>query len=524
MRGFFRFLVGVTFIPLFILFLVITATKTTLLSSSYWKDSFLKSDLYPNISTNIQKLINTDQLDKLYLDSLTPEQLAKLTPAQKQQLQGKTVRETMPPETLEVFESIKQAKANITPQLVQETLETNIDRVLAYIKGKSEKLLLYVPMSKLQLPEAFLSQPPLDQLGPQTDAALLISSFTKEPEQILQMLEMAKKVGLFVTAVWAGLGIITLLTLVIHYFLGQGNRARARGTALLVAISGVLTALLAYLPRPILISGLSQSEGVPPFLLDLIPNLVGGFMQTGLIIGLISLVVGIAGFVVASKMLEPETKPVKKADDQKGGKAKYIIIGIVILLFLGIVLGIIGSLSGKKSAKKTTTELVGGVYVSEKLGWQITPPANWPARESDNAVGFIKTVPESMRKDPTILALVSVEPSTRPPAENITQAFDYITKFFDTNNSNDTRFKNAVLDNTNSFFDQWHGFDRLVFLFDYDSPAGEGKTRVREVRWYLFPQGSTEDGFLLIGQATIEGWANHEATITQALGTFEELK
>ena len=106
MKGFLRFLVGIFFIFLFILFLGLSAVRFRLLNPQFWGSALDKAEVYVHLEGKVQEL---QQLQRS----------GKLNPQQQDELN----------QELALIDAVSQLDKVLTADKIQELIEENLERV-----------------------------------------------------------------------------------------------------------------------------------------------------------------------------------------------------------------------------------------------------------------------------------------------------------------------------------------------------------------------------------------------------------
>lgn len=291
MRGFLRFLVGGFFAFIFILFLGLSAVRFRLLNLQFWQGTLKRARVYEQLEGKVQEMVKNmaigDNIEKLKQQ----QKSSKLTSEQQKQLnQG-----------VKFFESLGSLDKTLTATKIQEISDKNVENILGFINGENKRLLLYLPVKDLGLPAELLNQPPFTNLSEATDLEQLIKT-TSPPEQADKTVQILKQVQLiagYLPIIWWGLLLLTILTLVAHFSLGNNLISQVKGTSILLIFVGLEAVIIAAIVKVGVTAIITQAKQMPATVAVLVPDIVTQFFNLGQQVGSIMAGVGLVGVVTA---------------------------------------------------------------------------------------------------------------------------------------------------------------------------------------------------------------------------------
>lgn len=460
---------GTVFFSVFLSFLFVGALKFRVLSSQFWKNSLAGDSLYQM----------TGDLKKV----LTAQRFAKI-------------------------------------------VETNIDRLFEYIDGKSEEIVLYLPVRELNLPAAALKQPMISKMTERTKLTDVLVLFGMKGEQTKTMVDglnqMRTYLG-YLVFVLAGLFLLVVGVLAGHYFLGVGLADRVGGTSWLLVTSGFMAKLIGDgAGRLFELFATGSKPPMPAWGVELGRSLVGQFFDLGATIGLVVGVVGLVG--VGLGFFLGKREKTNKNENKPGLIKKLIIQGLGTMLGLailggslvGVVLGLGGKVDFNVSSggenKEENLKLAEEYYKSDG-GWQIKFPVGWGVVKDEKWEGVVKK-PKKIAAD---WAMIKIGPITRLKEVDGGGYLEALKQGFNSGKS----FKNAVLFEE-PYEERREGNDwkRFVFTVDYDDLVAGKTVRVRLLMWQHFPtKGGT--GIVIMATTPVESWAKYEKILKESVGTFK---
>lgn len=113
----------------------------------------------------------------------------------------------------------------MTKERFTNLVETNVDRLFGYIDGKTEEIVLYLPVKEWNLPVATMGLSAFSKLTGETrlsEALVLLGMKTEQIKVTVDGLEQAKTYLGYLIFVWMALLLLTIGVLAGHYFFGSG--------------------------------------------------------------------------------------------------------------------------------------------------------------------------------------------------------------------------------------------------------------------------------------------------------------
>ena len=509
---------GVIFFFVFLSFLLVSALKFRVLSPNFWKTALDKGGVYQQLQNQIAGSLSQSR------ESV-------------RQQGGPT---GMSKEMLRLLYIDKE----LTADRFRELVETNLDRLLGYVNGKSKGLVLYLPVKEWDLPVATLGQPALAKLTGQTPVEEVLPLLGMKPEQIkvtVEGLGQIRSVLGYLTLVSVGLLLLMVVIGVGHYFLGVGLTDRIGGTAWLLLISGFVAKLIGVGAGSIFEMIAANSK--PPmaqWMAELGRSLVGQFFNLGATLGLVTGIAGL-GVVVAVTYLSKKGK-IKKEKEGLGliKRTTAFVLGATLgLVVLGTAFaGLIVAFGGKfdlsvgggsiklgsqteardgtvQTVKEETQRLSDDVYKSEK-GWEINFPAGWEAVKTEKSEGVIKKPVGG----PTDWAMIEVSSLVQGKVAN---TGNYLKLFKESLAAGKSGLENPVLvEDPYEEKQEETGLTRFVFIIDFDGVIA--KINMRQ-RFYMIEYRTQSGvGFVIKARVPVESWGKYEKIIKESVDTFSVRK
>ena len=491
------------------------ALKFRVLSPTFWKTALDKGGVYQQLQNQIAVSLSQSR-----------ESVRK---------QGGAAG--MPKEMLRLLYLDKE----LTADRFRELIETNLDRLLGYVNGKSKELVLYLPVKEWDLPVAALGQPALSKLTAQTPVEDVLPLLGMKPEQIKATIEglgQVRSVLGYLTLISVGLLLLTLGIGAGHYFLGVGLVDRISGTAWLLLISGFVAKLIGVGAGNIFEMIAANSK--PPMALwmaELGRSLVGQFFNLGATLGLVAGIAGL-GVVVVVTYLSKKGK-IKEEKERLGfiKRTLAFVLGATLgLVVLGTVFaGLIVAFGGKvdlsvgggsiklgsqtevegrtvQTIKEETQRLSNDVYKSEK-GWEINFPAGWEAVKTEKSEGVIKK-PVS---GPTDWAMIEVSSLVQG---KVADTGNYLKLFKESLAAGKSGLENPVLvEDPYEEKQEETGLTRFVFIIDFDGVIAKRNMRQR---FYMIEYRTQSGiGFVIKARVPVESWVKYEKIIKESVDTFQ---
>lgn len=450
---------GTIFFSVFLSFLFVGALKFRVLSSQFWKTSLTGGSLY-QVTGDLKKIV-------------TPERFAKI-------------------------------------------VETNIDRLFEYIDGKSEEIILYLPVRELNLPAAVLKQPTISKMTEQTkltDALVLFGMKTEQTKTTIEGLSQTRTYLSYLVFILAGLFLFVVLILAGHYFLGVGLVDQMEGTSWLLVTSGFMAKLIGDgAGRLFELFATGSKPPMPAWGVELGRSLVGQFFDLGAAIGLVVGVVGLVG--VGLSFFLGKREKTNKSENKPGLIKKLIIQGLGMTLGLAVLGGTLAvAVMGLGGGVKVESQKLTEEYYKSDKGWQIKFPAGWGAVKDEKWEGVVK----KPKKVATDWAMIRIGPVTRLKEVDGGGYLETLKQGFSSGKS----FKNAVLfEEPYEERRESNDWRRFVFTVDYDDLVAGQTVRVRLAMWqhFLTKGGS---GIVIMATTPVESWSKYEKIIKESVGTFK---
>lgn len=458
-----QFLLGIVFTVLFLIFLVFSSLKFQLLTAAYWTAPLSRANAYSQVEADLKT------------------QIAKQP-------------------------GLGMLAGGITAQLLQQFVEVNLTRIEAYFQGKSDKLLIYVPVSELGLSAEIAGQKPFVDLSRETELPVFLSALmpADQAQQIAQNIVNIQGFTSLLPLVWTVALVLLLVLLASYYLLGEGGMVgQVKAVGRLFLVAGGFAALVGWAVKGILGGALAQATNIPPMLQTILPAWISGFFEPIVNGGLVVAVLGLGAiflinYLVKSGKLEAKEAKVeaKKAEAAGVKNKKWLVWVGAAVVVVGILL-----LMGKP---KDNAQLQ--AYTSN-FGWAMRYPQGWAVKKEDEQqlVGFVKK-----GKD---WAFIAVELSQRMPEVDKGTLVAGLTQLFDEGQID--RFPNSKLAQEPQE-DEWQGWKRFSLVFDYDHASG---VRSRQKRVYLFPPQSG-NGFLVYWETLSANWDKYNPILEQSAATF----
>lgn len=492
---------GVIFFFAFLGFLLVGALKFRVLSPIFWKTALDKGGVYQQLQGQVERTLS--QSRESVKQQGGPAGMSK--------------------EMLRLLYIDKE----LTADRFRELIETNLDRFLSYMNGKSKELVLYLPVKEWDLPVAALGQSALANLTSQTPVEEVLPLLGMKQDQIkvtVEGLGQVKSVLGYLTMVSIGLLLLVVGTGVGHYFLGVGLADRIGGTAWLLLISGFLAKLIGVGAGNIFeLIATNSKPPVEPWMAELGRSLVGQFFNLGATIGLVAGIVGLVTIVVV-KYLTKKGK-IKEEKDKMGFVKRTLsfVLGVTLgfVVLGGVLAGTVMIFGGKvefkaggvstQEGQEETQRLSDDVYVSEK-GWEIKFPEGWEVIKDEKSEGVIK------RPVGSVTNWATIEIGTNERTKEV-DAGTYLV-MMKQGLSSATGFKNAAF--AEEPFEEVSdetGWKRFVFMVDYDGVISQRTMRLRLYSLQYFPAKSG-DGFVIMARVPVESWPKYEKILKESVDTF----
>lgn len=429
----------------------------------------------------------------------------------------------------------------VSSKELQDTIETNIERLIVYFSKGERKLTLYIPIHQWRLPQQLLTQPPFSKLTEETDfetfANLILPK--NQVKEIQTYLNLTQQIVLILPIMQIVLLIVGAISIASVYALGKDTAGKIRGTFELVFVSGLFTTLGSYGVLKILEKIINGYPGMNPYLKEVFSDWISDFLSIGQLGGLTALIGGLLGILSVSYLVRTGHVHVEKESEpqtnQKGAKSKKkIIIAILVFLLLAFVIS-----KGKFTLTMTRTGqdsqiaqdqnineeqkenkslqknliLSDAPYVSQ-FGWSMKYPQGWSIKKHDpsQTVLIHKTSNQTERD----WASLAVEPFDRVTGVKDDEFLKVLSDVISTGRLE--RHPNSKLVGT-PMEDEWNGFKRFIAQFDYTDK--ESSLALRQLRWYLLPIQETRQGYLLYSTSPVTRFDSYESILKNAMSSFK---
>ena len=313
MRKFARFILGSLFTTGFIVVLISGSIRLSLLSRSAWKKALSGSGVYEQM---------VDQLDQFIEKAISSEDLEKLE--KEQQVGGLSEkREAELKKMLSAAGGLNQLKENLRGGKMKEIAEVNIERIFGFLKSNQDDLSLYLPLKDLGMPEDLLKELPFKtENGEMSVKEFLGGEKSKETMKNFKYIQTAVRV---INQVYIIGGLVLVLILIGHFFLGKGIVKRVRGVSWLLLISGALGVGLVGAVGFGIKKALSNLAQLPEMLQGMvgvmIERLMGSMkLSSGIVLGVGVLGVAVMMYMVKSGKLKIEKEEL--SDEEKKRKER----------------------------------------------------------------------------------------------------------------------------------------------------------------------------------------------------------
>ncbi|MFC1622061.1 hypothetical protein ACFL13_01615 [Patescibacteria group bacterium] len=282
-----RFLIGSLFTVLFLLSLGLAAIRFRLLNVGYWSGALENAGVYTMMEGQVQ------EFGGQMMAKMDPAELEQIRQAYNSGQLNAEEREAVE-ELLTMVDAFGSLDETLNAEKIQYIVERNLERITGFLKGKTEKLALYLPLAELGLPPMMLSEPPMSLMTEQTDVEtyFLATSPPEQAEVTIAQLKEIQHYASFFPALWGGTIFLTLLTLVGHHFLGTGKLKQVRGSGVLLLLSGLSAIGVAIAADQLILQSLKNGENIPEMMLTLLPDIVTGFFSLGKNAGIATAIIG----------------------------------------------------------------------------------------------------------------------------------------------------------------------------------------------------------------------------------------
>lgn len=484
MRLFARIILGALFLGILPLFLIAQATRSTLLDADFWKQTLKNSGTYQEIRTQISSM----------------------------------------------QQSMRSPSDPPTEAEVQSVVESNVENIISFAHGNTPSISLALKPDELHIPSVFRQFPEFSPLYQPIDSSTLIDQYVKDPKQktsVLEILSVIQFVGSKADMLWFVFLACSIVLFLGFFSLGDSFRSKFQPSTIMLLMAGLLSLAAAVATKQIFTSMLAGMQNLPPWTLGIATPMLQGFFLPGILGGAVITVLGLSGLL--GSLAIPQKKPEMKGKSTPASVSPRhkalgcIAIGggvLIVLILLGIKSGAVtlNMTVTKNDTKNTGTsmeKLRDDVYASG-FGWSIRYPQGWEiVRSSSNkAAGFKKPFDPNNPKDKENLALLAIEPITRPAEVDTGEAAGIISDLIITGKIVSFPNSKIVEEPTE---DMWNGFIRIRAVLDYE--YGPQKIPMRQLRWHLYPK-SGGNGYFLYTQTYPLKLTNFRPILEEAMSTF----
>jgi hypothetical protein len=219
MRSFFRTFSGLGVVTFYFSFLLTTTFVVQLLNPSFWIKNLKKPGVYGYMEQALKIAARDGLRENLKKEGIN---LENLTTGQRA-----------------IIEKEMDVLLNpITKENIQEFSEANINNILNFVNGKSERLIIYLPLKKWGIPSAQSTQLPEYLTNENLDLIELIDQGNLNMSKTT--ISSIKNSGVKIR-IWWLISIISLsLTLFLHYVLG-GKDKKLESTLSFMFYGGIIT-------------------------------------------------------------------------------------------------------------------------------------------------------------------------------------------------------------------------------------------------------------------------------------------
>jgi len=285
------------------------AVKFRLLNENYWNKALEQAGVHTVLEGKFQDFVSQMMTD------MDPQEIERARQAYNSGQLSAEERKKVG-QALIMIDAVENLEDTLDAEKIQSLIEQNIGRITGFLNGKTDKLMLYIPLAELGLPPEILINPPLSLMSSNTDIEVLIGGLSspEESEKVSIQLEKIQKIVSFLPLVLIGLFVLSAILLVCHHFLGIGKFKQIRGTGTLLFMFGLsaISVGIGAVQAAIFVMGNAEQE-IPPILVTTISNIVEGFFSLGRNVGIVVTLigVGIIGwtiYAVKNNILKKEEK------------------------------------------------------------------------------------------------------------------------------------------------------------------------------------------------------------------------
>src|SRR4030042_3243934 len=228
MRTFFKTIIAFFGIISLIILVFLSAITFLFLNPNF----YIKSLSKPGIYKNIEKGLKASARDTLKL-----------------QLTGETIEydKLSVGERSAIDSQIEKFIAPVNENNIKDITENNVTLLLNYINGKNERLIIYLPLSKWNLPGETLQKIP-DYLKSDNLDILKIKEENPDLNINTDSIITLKGIGLRIRTLWIGALAITILLFLFHLALGD-SKFRFVKTGRVITGGGIIILFLSWVIR-----------------------------------------------------------------------------------------------------------------------------------------------------------------------------------------------------------------------------------------------------------------------------------
>jgi len=217
MRSFLRFLISIFVVLGFFIFLLLTTIRFQILDTDFFTNNLDQEGVYKH-SSRALRLTFKNLLREVYIKE-----------------EGVVLEELTVGERSQIEKDINKISNVITEATLKDFLESNILKVLSFVNGEEEQLLLYLPIKKWGFPDEFVNEEPMSFFSENTQIESILVSYGYDTG----MLEDIKYYRSRVEPAWiVNLGILLVL-ITFHHLLETGENKISKTGLFLIKV-GVL--------------------------------------------------------------------------------------------------------------------------------------------------------------------------------------------------------------------------------------------------------------------------------------------
>jgi hypothetical protein len=225
MRSFIKTIVAILGIMSLVILVFLSAITFLFLNPNFYISSLAKPGVYKNIEKGLKASARDTLRAQLTGENLKYDQL--------------TVGERTT-----IDSQIENFIAPVNEKNIQDITEKNVVLFLNYINGKSEKLIIYLPLSKWNLPSETLQKIP-NYLKTENLDILKIKEENPDLNINSESILALKGLGLRIKFYWIGALVITIMLFLIHLAIGD-SKFRFVKTGRVITGGGIILLFLSW--------------------------------------------------------------------------------------------------------------------------------------------------------------------------------------------------------------------------------------------------------------------------------------